>query len=272
MRTNLFSQLVIRLMDLEVEIEETMYFALVAEKIHRISDKERLNLPNFLLGEVRQEVTSSLYFDYFKSRKQKIIDRFPSYANLYAIIKLTASWEAFLIECLVVMQMGEPIERWTRELESTTRELIRREHGNKSGPNLLRELDQLYSLGIVSGQKFRSLVSIYKIRDCIAHRNGIISSWDFDKKSNVMATSWKKAVVKGEKGTTAWEVAGTRKFSTVLVRDNREWFENQNIIIEASEVCDIALNIIELGNKVFQRLIMWVNTHNIIPSQSNTNS
>jgi len=114
-KSNLYSQLIMRLMILEESIEETMYFSLFAGEIHAASDKSKLSLPDFLLGQVRQEVTTPSYFNYSKSRARKVIDGFPSYANLYSVIKLSASWEAFLLELLLIMKMGAPVENWTLE-------------------------------------------------------------------------------------------------------------------------------------------------------------
>jgi len=257
MKTNFFSQLVIRLTSLEESIEEIMYFSLASSMIEQSFDLKSLSLPSFLLGEVRQVVTSPLYFEYNKNRKQKVLNHFPRYANSYSLIKLTASWEEFMLECIIVMEMSKT-DDYGLANEIVIREKLKKEGiGSKSGAELLKALDKLYQLNIVQSKEFQIVSSIYKLRDCIAHRNGVISKWDLDKNSRFMKTIWKKVVIKDKKqNQSAWTVAGEIKFSTVIKDAKKQWLENQIIVLKDTEICDI-------GNIVFDKLVAYGKTNNI---------
>ena len=253
-----------RIVAFEEIIEETMYFALASSLIGNTFEIKKLPLPEFVLGEVRKVVTSPLYFEYNKNRKQKVLSHFSRYANSYSLIKLTASWEEFMIECIIVMQMAMK-DDYSLKNETTIRKDIRNKGiGSKSGTALLKELDNSYQLKIVESKEYQIISSIYKLRDCIAHRNGVISKWDLDRNSNFMKTIWKKAVVKEKKQTfSAWILAGKSRFETVLKDEKKQWIEDQVIILKDTEICDIGLNCIEIGNIVFNKLVEYGKINNI---------
>ncbi len=264
METNLFSQLHIRLASLEEQIEEFIYFSLTASALKASSTIELLDLPNFILGEVRQVITSSLYLEYNKSRKQNIIKNFSKYANSYSLVMLSASWEEFMLECIIVMEMTKT-DNYALKNERMIRQNLQSEgFGSKSGTELLKELDRLYGLGISQSKEFQIISSNYNLRNCIAHRNGVISKWDLDKSKDFMKTIWKKAIVKEKKQTiSAWTLAGKGRFETVLVDEKKQWFENQIIVFKDTEICDIGLNFIEIGNFAFKKLVDYGKVNNI---------
>ena len=262
METDFFSQLVMRLIRLEESIEETMYFSLASSiKGETVELKEQF-LPSFLLVEVRQVATSPLYFEYNKNRKQHVLSQFATFANSYSLIKLTACWEAFMLEYIIVMEMAKTDDYGLKNQTIIRKDLRDKGTGNKSGTGLLKELDKLYQLNIVQSSEFQVIDSIYKLRDCIAHRDGVISKWDLDKNSDFMNTVWKKAVVKENKQTlSAWTLAGKNKFKTILKDEKKQWFQNQVIVLKDTETCDIGLSLIEIGNTVFNRLVDYGKAH-----------
>ena len=195
MQTNFFSQLVIRLTGLEENIEEGMYFSLASSFVGESKDLSALSLPSYLLGEVRHVVTGPQYFEYNENRKKKVLNGYSKYANFYALIKLTASWEEFLLECITVMEMSKT-DNYGLENEIKIKELISSEGlKSKSGYELLKALDRKYHLGINQSQEYQIASSGYKLRDCIAHRNGVVAKWDLDKNSKFMKTIRKKAII-----------------------------------------------------------------------------
>ncbi|MFZ5902966.1 MAG: hypothetical protein ACOYZ8_05395 [Chloroflexota bacterium] len=266
MKNDFFSQLAIRLTSLEESIEETMYFSLAASLIVSAFDIKNLPLPSFLLGEVRQIVTSSLYFEYNESRKQKVLRHFPRYATSYSLIKLTASWEEFMLECIIVMEMAKTDDYSWKNETIIRKDLRNRGIGSKSGAELLKELDKLYKLQIMRkhSKEFQIISSIYKLRDCIAHRSGVISKWDLDKNTKFMTTVWKKVVVKKDKQiVSAWTLAGKSSFETVVRDEKKQWIENEVIVLKDTEICDIGLSFDEVGNLVFSKLVEYGKANNI---------
>jgi hypothetical protein len=264
MKTNFFSQLAIPLTGLEESIEETMYFSLASAVIGESVELKELPLPSFLLGEVRHVATSPLYFEYNKNRKEKVLNHFPRYANYYSLIKLTASWEEFMLECIIVMEMAKTADYTLKNEIIIRKDLRDRGIGHKSGTGLLKELDKLYQLEVAQAKEFEVIASIYKLRDCIAHRDGVISRWDLDKNGNFMNTVWKKAIVKEKKQSlSAWTLAGKSKFETVIKDEKKQWFENQVIVLGDKDICDIGLSFIEIGSIVFNRLVNYGKANNI---------
>ena len=264
MKTNLFSQLAMCLIALEERIEETMYFSLASSAINETAKLKELSLPSLLLGKVRKVVTSPLYMEYNNSRRERVLSHFPKYANSYSLIKLTASWEEFILECITVMEMAKTDDYSMKNELIIRQDLRNRRTGRKSGTLLLKELDKLYKLDIVQSTDFQVIYSIYKLRDCIAHRDGVVSKWDFDKNSNFINTLWKKAMVEQkEQSFSAWTLAGERKFETILKYEKKQWFENQVIVLKDTEICDIGLNFIDVGDTVFNRLVDYGKVNHI---------
>ena len=260
MDTDFYSQLFFRLSALEERIEETMYFSLASSAIDEAIKLNELSLPNFLLAEVRQVISSPLYLTYNDNTKQKVLSNFPQYANSYSLIKLTASWEEFMLECTMVMEMAKTDDYGLRN-QTILRESLRKA-GNKNGISLLKDLDKLYQLSFVESVQFEVIRSMYKLRDCIAHRDGVISRWDLDKNNDFMSTVWKKAVVKkNNRIVSAWKLAGKAKFSTVLEDKRKQWVKDQVIVLEDIEICDIGLSLLEIGSIVFQKLLDYGRAH-----------